>query len=189
MENFIEKYKTYIGIGLVALILIGGGLLLFSSPESKPIEITETSALNSEKIKVDVEGAVKKPGVYEMEGDARVIDVIKAAGGALGNADLSAVEVSLAAKLIDGQRIVVPVKGDVLSSSSSTQSVNKSVKIHINRATQAELEALPGIGEVLASRIIEYRETKGSFKNIEEIKNVKGIGDAKFEDIKNLITI
>lgn len=163
-----------------------------------------TTQLETEKSKtffVYVCGKVKTPGVYEMADGDRIIDAINKAGGVLNNADLSTL--NLAEKVKDEMKIYVPdknenhensvnintsqsVKDNIVSSnlSKSTQSN----KININNASKAELETLPYIGEVLADRIIEYRQKNGRFKSLEEIKNVEGIGEKRYEAIKDLIT-
>lgn len=184
--KFIEKYQTQIGIILIILIVIGGGIILFSYQKPEPIEIKETEDVTSaQEIKVDIEGAVEHPGVYTFSEGNRVEDAIFAAGPK-EDADLSKVEMSLAAKLTDGQRIIVPTKGEVASSTFGTSSEGK---ININTASQSELDTLPGVGEVTAQKIIDYRQSQGGFKSIEDVKNVKGIGEKKFEDMKDYITV
>jgi len=164
----------------------------------------ENFALNKppEEIVVHVTGEVKKPNVYRLEKGMRVADVIQLAGGATEKADLQ--QLNLAARAMDGEKIHVPAK---LSTSSSQiipklqPSISKSSpetpkshsnlsgKINLNTATAKELENLPGIGPVMSSRIIEHRSLRGTFYNIEEIKEVKGIGDKTYERIKNLIIV
>ncbi len=150
---------------------------------------------NQEKIFVQISGEIKYPGVYEMFDGDRVFQLIEKAGGFTENADINSV--NLSKKLIDGERVVIFAKKELnndqnsinqTSSSLITQS-NKRNLININTATQSELESLPGIGPTLAQRIIEYRETNGYFQTIEDIKKVSGIGNKKFEAIKDLITV
>jgi competence protein ComEA len=162
-----------------------------------------------EEIIVHITGEVKKPDVYKLEKGMRVDDAIQLAGGATEQADLQ--HLNLAAKVMDGEKIYVPAK---LSTSSSPQIMPESQqsyvpsktqvenpdaieavhsnppgKINLNTATAEELESLPSIGPVMAKRIIEYRNIHGSFYNIEEIKEVKGIGEKTYEKIKALITV
>ena len=155
------------------------------------------------KIIVHITGEVKKTGILTLPEGARIADAIKEAGGATNQADLD--EINLAYELSDGQKIYIPNKkdkeknegkvyitsesgnNDVTENNNNSQGGNK--KVNINEAGQSELETLPGIGQAMASRIIEYREQNGKFQKIEDIKNVKGIGDSKYNNIKEYITI
>jgi len=142
-------------------------------------------------IQVYVTGAVKKPGVYTLTEDSRVYQVIEMAGGALDDAELKYMD--LARKIRDEETIIVPVEGEQISSNQANASnVNSSIegKVNINNATAGELEQkLSGIGPVLSQRIVEYRQAQGRFENIEDIKNVSGIGDKKYQDIKDEICV
>ena len=131
---------------------------------------------NSETvIAIHITGEVKKPGLLYLKAGSRIADAIKEAGGATKNADLD--RVNLAYVLSDGQKIYIPNKNE------------KEEKMNINTAEQTELETLPGIGPSLAQRIIEYRETNGDFKKIEDLQNVKGIGNSKYSNIKDSVCI
>lgn len=134
---------------------------------------------------VHVSGAVLNPGVYELEEGARVIDAIEIAGGITDDANQHAI--NLAKKVIDEEKIYVPRQDEVIEEQDFIQS--KDNKININSAKQSELEELPGIGTVLAKRIIEYREQNGKFRLLEDIMKVSGIGTKKYENIKDLIII
>lgn len=129
-----------------------------------------------EKIKIHVAGAVNNEGLYEIEEEKRIADAIEMAGGLNSDADIS--NINLASKLEDGTKIYIP--------SISEKEVNEQ---NINTASQNELDTLPGIGPSTALKIIEYRKENGKFKSIEEIKEVQGIGESKYEKIKSLITI
>ncbi|MFB1080603.1 helix-hairpin-helix domain-containing protein [Jeotgalibacillus sp. JSM ZJ347] len=131
---------------------------------------------------VDIKGEVTHEGVYEMNNGDRVIDLIKKAGGELPDADMTAV--NMAQKLHDEMVIIVPGKSAEGLSDLGTQSD----KININRATQSELESIPGIGPSKAAAIIQYREEKGQFKSIEEIMNISGIGEKTFDKLKESIS-
>ena len=163
-----------------------------------------TEKQNSETIVIHITGEVKKEGVIYLEEGARIIDAIKEAGGETKQADLS--QVNLAYELQDGQKIYIPNKNEKITeyivdnsnenlmnnqntNKSDLGSNDKNIKININTATLAELDNLPGIGPSTAQKIIEYREKNGKFKKIEDIQNVKGIGEAKYEDIKEKITV
>ena len=145
-------------------------------------------------------GAVKENKVISLKENSRICDAIDAVGGLTDDADLS--NINLAYMLEDGEKIYIPKKGEEIkidssissnipsSSYSNYSSTNeKNNKININKATQTELETIPGIGPSTALKIINYREENGKFKSIEDIKNISGIGDAKYEKIKNYISI
>lgn len=136
---------------------------------------------------VDVQGEVKKPGVYELPINSRVNDAIKAAGGSLQSADLSFVN---QARLIkDGEQIYIERKlsNAIARTRSSSGSLNGI--LNLNRASAKELEKLPGIGPVLASRIIEYRKINGNFQSIDDLRKVQGIGASTLEKFKSKIRV
>lgn len=148
------------------------------------------------EIVVYITGGVANPGLYHLPSKSRVFDLVEKAGGLLPTVESN--KVNLAKMLKDGMHIDIPVKADVVSGNDlapskketnvSEQSFNNG-KININTGTQKDLETLPGIGQDRAKKIIEYRESKGSFNDLEELKQIKGIGNAVFEKIKDKITI
>lgn len=162
--------------------------------------VKETNDLEG-KIIVHITGEVKNTGILVLKEEARIADAIESAGGATEEADLN--KINLAYTLKDGQKIYIPNKEDeenieyITEGSGNNVSVEngdesemkEKIKININTASQAELEELPGIGEAIASRIIEYREENGTFNKIEDLLNVKGIGDAKFTEIKEYVVV
>ena len=167
-------------LALSVLIVLRGNTQITADPEIIPITIAEP------EIFVDVTGAVNRPGVYSLTGRSRVIDAIKAAGDSAPGADLSTI--NLARVLNDGEQIYV----DSTVVNSSGQRVSKKVAsgpININRATLRQLDALDGIGPVIAGRIIEYRKKNGSFLTIDDLQKVSGIGAAKFAQIKSKVRI
>jgi len=167
-------------LALSVLIVLRGNTQMDAAPEIIPITIAEP------EIFVDVTGAVNNPGVYTLTGRSRVIDAIKAAGDSAPGADLSTI--NLARVLNDGEQIYV----DSTVVNSSGQRVSKKVAsgpININRATLRQLDALDGIGPVIAGRIIEYRKKNGSFLSIDDLQKVSGIGAAKFAQIKSKVRI
>jgi len=163
-----------------------------SSTTIKSNAVAESNAVENTRIKVDIKGAVKAPGVYEIESECRVSDLIKLAGGATIDADLDAT--NLSKKLSDEDCIVIYKIGAVdklqnSQSKSSTVTVPSTTTansiININTATKEELKTLTGIGDVKADGIIKYREENGGFKSAEELTNVDGIGEktlSKFID-------
>lgn len=156
----------------------------------------------NENIIVHVSGAVNKEGIVELKNNSRIIDAIDKAGGLKDEADIT--NINLAYIIEDGMKIHIPSKeekestiivesnidsGTVEQSNEIKSNNNKKLKININTATKTDLETLPGIGESTALKIIEYRKEKGKFKLIEDIKQVNGIGENKFNKIKKLITV
>ncbi len=151
---------------------------------------------------VAVEGKVRHPGLVRLPPGSRIADAIEAAGGAEPGTDLSFV--NLAQKVVDGELIVIgvtPPPGVAATSGSGSSGAGGSgaggssgaaqpgAPINLNTATEADLETLPGIGPALAQRIIDYRTQHGAFRSVDELHNVSGIGDAKFAEIKDLVTV
>lgn len=154
--------------------------------------------INNDKIIVYVCGAVKESKVVSLKENSRICDAIDAVGGLTKEADLT--NINLAYILEDGEKIYIPKKEEEINTinnlnkeSSSYTSYSSSEllnnKININKATQTELEAIPGIGPSTALKIINYRKENGKFTSLEDIKNVSGIGDSKYKKIKNYICI
>ncbi|WP_366924106.1 ComEA family DNA-binding protein [Metallumcola ferriviriculae] len=196
-----DKRLRYILILLLLALLVGGGIKMLNA-DDQPVLISDQSVEdqagvagvgtaddNQEgKVAVYITGAVKKPDVYFMAADARVQDAVDLAGPQPA-ADLS--KLSLARHLLDGETIDVPRIGDISVSGQTTEVGQEETtgKININSANQTLLETLPGIGPAYAGRIIEYRQGHGGFKSLEELKQVSGIGDKRFEQLKDLITL
>ncbi len=138
-------------------------------------------------------GAVKKEGVIKIKENSRIIDAIEEAGGLTKDADLK--KVNLAYSITDGQKIYIPSINDkdefeiVSNGINEGEVANEKGMVNINTATQTQLEELSGIGPSTASSIISYRQENGKFKSIDEIKNVSGIGEAKYNKIKNYICV
>lgn len=191
MNNSI--YNKGLAVVLVIAIIIMTAFGIKLSGKEKEIIFTNYSdseqngeAHNEEKetfIYVDIDGAVNNPGVYGLYEGSRVIDAINKAGGLKETAATQ--NLNKARKLNDGEKIYIYEEGDIEIISDN---IISSTLININTASMDSLMTLPGIGEVYAKRIIDYRSSK-KFTSIEEIKNVTGIGDKTFDKIKELITI
>lgn len=186
------------GLIVVLVAVLGGAGLWYARSLPKPVTIAESgpgaaqqvssSPSPSVSVIVDVAGAVRQPGVYEfVEGD-RVIDAIERAGGSLPKADLSLL--NLAAPLADGTQILVPKTGPAVAGvPGGTAPGSSSGLININSASATELEALSGIGEVLAATIVEYRDQNGPFASVEDLMDVSGIGPATLDEIRDQVTV
>jgi len=173
-------------------------------PTSNPLKLPEYEVTPEEKPEIvkdtvaHICGEVYNPGVYTLPSGSRVQDFLDSAGGPLEDGDMN--KINLARIVEDGEQIRVPSVNEVVSVDStpgpagstgntSPGSQGSDGKININTAAIGDLDNLPGIGPVIAQRIVEYRQEKGNFKKIEDIKNVKGIGEKIFENIKDLIVI
>ncbi len=230
MENFkdfiVEKKFLFI-TGFLALACILMGILYLKDASAEeafqcPVETLDMSEYedeeeDSDKIRVDIKGAVRNPGVYELETGSVVNDLIKVSGGLMSNADTS--NLNLSKKLANEMVIIVYTKDEVkemkqndtlgdanitdelnenssIIGGSSETSTSKKItssktngKVNLNTASKEELETLNGIGSSKAESIIQYRSTCGAFRTIEDIKNISGIGDALYAKIKDYITV
>ena len=186
-------------IGGVLLLLVGVGGLLPKKEEAVEeseavvttvlAEKTEENTTLEAVIFVDIKGAVKKPGVYQMKAGDRVKDAIDAAGGLTAEADSQ--KVNLAQRVEDQMVIVVPKVGEegaaAIPAGVTSKETSKEGKVNINTATVEELKTLKGVGEKKAEAIIEYRKKNGSFKTKEDLMKVRGIGKKLFESFEERI--
>lgn len=190
MNNSIYKKGLALVLTIAIIIMTALGIKLSGKEKEMFVDYSNVQDDKQNKqsseeltlnIFVDIDGAVINPSVYELMEGSRVIDLINMAGGLKENAATQ--NLNKARKLIDGEKIYIYEVGEehVLNS-------NDSKLININTASEDILRTLPGIGEVYAKRIIEYRN-KNKFSSLEEIKNIEGIGNKTFEKIKDLITI
>jgi competence protein ComEA len=185
MEGDMKSWPSFLiglfaGLLSAALILIGNGRL-----EGKPILLTPP--LDPPGVRVSVRGAVVSPGVYTLASGSRVQDALLAAGGVIPQADTS--RLNLAAPLSDGQEVRVPLVTPTPAPGTPSTAPAVGGRINLNTATQAELESLPGIGPVIAKRIVEYREANGPYQSIEDLLKVEGVGPALVDKIRDLVEV
>lgn len=210
MEAIIEKIKEYkiivicTGLGL----LVGGFFLLKPAPQT-PVQETNLQAevtavskdsstekevkeepLEQDLITVDVKGAVKSPGIYDLPVGSRVNDAVQKAGGLTDQADSKSL--NLAQEVSDEALVYVPTKGEEASQQSgsgATSSTSKEKKVNLNKASLEELKQVKGLGGKRAQDIIDHREANGKFKSVDELKKVSGIGTKTIEKLKDYVTV
>lgn len=176
------------GIGAVVAIVVlgglwfGGGPAATAAPEA-PVEVAHNQGTPSPNdVTVYVSGAVVRPGLVVVASGARVADVVSAAGGALRSADLA--RLNLAAAVRDAEHVHVPLVAGI----SGTSDVDAhDTGVDLNRADATQLEVLPGVGPVLAQRIVAYREENGPYATIEDLLDVPGIGEAKLAQLRDAV--
>ncbi|HHY05267.1 MAG TPA: competence protein ComEA [Thermoanaerobacterales bacterium] len=208
MPDFSKREKILFGFLLILVILccITTYYAFFKSKPDIAFKLEEDDTIpvsssadedKTSEIMVYVMGAIRNPGVYSLDDGARVKDVIDLAGGCLEEADLF--KINLAQKLQDEDALYVPKIGEFPETDQPSETFQSGIingftsgnsnKININKANLQELDTLPGIGPATAQKIIDYRSQNGPFTSIEEIKNVSGIGEKKFEQIKEQISV
>ena len=212
MEAIIEKIKEYkiivicTGLGL----FVGGFFLLKPAPQT-PVKETNLQAevaavskdsvsenevkkeepVEQDLITVDVKGAVKAPGIYDLPVGSRVNDAVQKAGGLTEQADSKGL--NLAQKVSDEALVYVPSKGEEVASqqagSGAPSSTSKDKKVNLNKASLEELKQVKGLGGKRAQDIIDHREANGKFKSVDELKKVSGIGAKTIEKLKDYVTV
>ena len=215
MEAIIEKIKEYKIIVICAVLglALGGFFLLKPTSQTSVKETnlqTEVAAVSkdssSEKevkkeekeespeqdlITVDVKGAVKSPGIYDLPLGSRVHDAVQKAGGLTEEADSKSL--NLAQKVSDEALVYVPTKGEEAASqqaaSGTSSSTSKDKKVNLNKASLEELKQVKGLGRKRAQDIIDHREANGKFKSVDELKKVSGIGTKTIEKLKDYVTV
>ena len=177
-------------LGAIAAVLTALSLFVVFSGKSEVVvaESIAPTQMVAPALVIDVTGEVVAPGVYELPAGSRVIDAIKAAGGAKAKAALS--ELNLARVIKDGEQIYVdPIYTAGAHARVGSKAAAPRGPININRATASDLDSLDGIGPVIAKRIIAYRTANGPFTTLEDLLKVSGIGDAKFAQFKEKIRV
>ena len=215
MEAIIEKIKEYKIIVICAgLGLVLGGFFLLKPTSQTSVKETNLQAevaavskdsssekeikkeekdesLEQDLITVDVKGAVKSPGIYDLPVGSRVHDAVQKAGGLTDEVDSKSL--NLAQKISDEALVYVPTKGEEAASqqvaSGTTPSTSKDKKVNLNKASLEELKQVKGLGGKRAQDIIDHREANGKFKSVDELKKVSGIGAKTIEKLKDYVTV
>ena len=215
MEELVEKIKEYKIIVICAILgLVLGGFFLLNPARQTPAKetnlqaevttVSKDSAIEKEEksqkeeteevveqdlITVDVKGAVKSPGIYDLPVGSRINDAVQKAGGLTDNADSKSI--NLAQKISDEALVYVPTKEEAANQESySNATGNKeSKKVNLNKASLEELKQVKGLGAKRAQDIIDHRESNGKFKSVDELKKVSGIGAKTIEKLKEYVTV
>ena len=212
MEELIEKIKEYkIIVICVSLGLVLGGFFLLkpvaqtpakeSNLQSEVIAVPKDSTdekedgnqkeevVDQDLITVDVKGAVKTPGIYDLPVGSRINDAVQKAGGLTDNADSKSI--NLAQKISDEALVYVPTKGEDTSQAtqSNTSNSKENKKVNLNKASLEELKQVKGLGAKRAQDIIDHRDSNGKFKSVDELKKVSGIGTKTIEKLKEYVTV
>ena len=176
------KHLYMVLLAVLFVAAIGGGIALLVRGNASPgIGIVVPTATATPEIRAYISGAVHTPGVYTISEDERLIDLVQKAGGALEDADLD--RVNLAQRVGDQEHCHIPRYGEELPTPTPGDG-----RIDINAATLEQLKSLPGIGDVKAKAIIDYREANGHFQTTDELMNVDGIGTVAYQNLRSLIT-
>lgn len=213
MQKLKKEQKIKIAITLFVIIIAifyyiysqNQKEILFEESKQENEVQEKAEETENKKIIVHVSGAVKNEGIVELEEGARVANAIEKAGGVRDDAYTK--DINYALKLEDGMKIYVPTIEEtkqekeevninsessnyiISSNNTKTNENSNGQKVNINNADESELDELPGVGPSTAQKIIQYRKENGEFKSIDELKNVSGIGEAKFQKIKDLICV
>jgi competence protein ComEA len=191
MPELSRSQVVVYGAIAIALLLVGarairaegrGGPSAASSPSSSSSdgELSISSAGGGPDVVVDVAGAVRRPGVYRLPAGARVIDALKRAGGAARGATLEAI--NRAARLADGQQVVVPERGP--GGAAAAAAASEDGPIGLGSATVEQLDTIDGIGPVTAQKIVEYRDRHGGLASVDQLDRISGIGPATMESLR-----
>ncbi len=209
MEELIEKIKEYKIIVICASLgLVLGGFFLLKPVAQTPAkesnlqtEVTTVSkdekedknqkeeVVEQDLITVDVKGAVKSPGIYDLPVGSRINDAVQKAGGLTDNADSKSI--NLAQRISDEALVYVPTKEEATSQEmpSSASNTKENKKVNLNKASLEELKQVKGLGAKRAQDIIDHRESNGKFKSVDELKKVSGIGAKTIEKLKEYVTV
>lgn len=194
-KKLLEKKKLVGKVALIAIILLLAIVIRMNNSGEDEVQVEVSDTIDTNKVVaemyVDISGEVNNPGVYEVDSNTRMYEVIKKAGGLTDDADTNLI--NQADFVEDGEKIVIPTinedaEDQYYDSNDDTESYTSSGLININKASKEQLMEISGVGEVIAQRIIDYRKTN-RFKSKEDIMNVSGIGEATYEKMKSQICI
>jgi len=191
---FAVSTRRLVAVGLLALALVALGYRHLRSARPvalavAPIRVASSSPSARSRaapgLVVDVEGAVRRPGLVRLPSGSRVADAVARAGGTTRHADRNGV--NLAAPVSDGQQVIVPRSGATGGAPAGTGGVAAAGPVSLSSATAEELDTLPGVGPVTAQKIVDYRTQHGAFRSVDELDAIPGIGPARLADLRGLV--
>jgi competence protein ComEA len=182
--------RRVLAVGVVALLVlvVAGKVLLRPARPVVPPPVRVSAAAShapAPMLFVNIVGAVRRPGLYRLKDGSRVADAVSRAGGPTPKAQIELV--NLAARIADGEQIVVPRRGLASPSATASGGAVAAGPMHLNSATLEQLDALPGVGPVTAQKILDYRQQHGAFGSVDELDAIAGIGPARLEQLRGLV--
>jgi competence protein ComEA len=190
MPEITLDRRRLIVVGAVVLLALAVGGRLLSRPGHAsvppPIRVAASAQTTAaSQVFVHVVGAVRRPGLYRLTDGSRVADALRRAGGTTRKAQLELV--NLAARLADGEQVVVPRRGSNAAAVGSEAPAGQSGPLHLNTATLEQLDSLPGVGPVTAQKILDWRQAHGAFGSVDELDAIPGIGPARLAQLRDLV--
>jgi len=182
-----RRRAVLVGVIALLVLVVAGKLLLRPAPAAVPPPLrvaTPAGHTSARTLFVDVVGAVRRPGLYRLKDGSRVADAVIRAGGPTPKAQIELL--NLAARIADGEQIVVPRRG-VGGALAAPGGGVATGPVHLNSATLEQLDALPGVGPVTAQKILDYRQQHGAFGSVDELDAIAGIGPARLETLRGLV--
>ena len=184
---FDRRRVLAVAVVMLLLLVVAGKVLLRPARPAvpQPVRIAAPAArASAPRLFVNVVGAVRRPGLYRLKDGSRVADAVIRAGGPTSKAQIELL--NLAARIADGEQIVVPRRG-LANPSAVASGVVAAGPVHLNSATLEQLDALPGVGPVTAQKILDYRQQHGAFGSVDELDAIVGIGPARLEQLRGLV--
>jgi competence protein ComEA len=190
MSDFaLDRRRLLLVAGVLVVVLVVGGRMLSKPGHASvppPVRLAAPAPTTvASQLFVHVVGAVRRPGLYRLSDGSRVADALRRAGGPTPKAQLELV--NLAARVADGEQVVVPRRGSNVVAAGSPAPSAQSGPVHLNTATIEQLDALPGVGPVTAQKILDYRQEHGAFGSVDELDAISGIGPARLAQLRELV--
>jgi competence protein ComEA len=183
-----RRHLLVTGVVVLLVLVLAGKLLLRPAHPAVPAPVRVAAPAahpSAPMLFVNVVGAVRRPGLYRLKDGSRVADAVTRAGGPTPKAQIELL--NLAARIADGEQIVVPRRGLASSSAAGSGGAVTAGPVHLNSATLEQLDALPGVGPVTAQKILAYRQQHGAFGSVDELDAISGIGPARLETLRGLV--
>jgi competence protein ComEA len=185
---FDRRRVLAVGVVVLVVLVVAAKVLLRPARPAVPPPVRVAAPVGhaaAPRLFVNVVGAVRRPGLYTLKDGSRVADAVIRAGGPTSKAQIELL--NLAARIADGEQIVVPRRGLVTPGAAASGGSPAAGPVHLNSATLEQLDALPGVGPVTAQKILDYREQHGAFGSVDELDAIAGIGPARLEQLRGLV--